>query len=260
VTAKQMSEPQVARFVKSMNDQGVGVLRTKKGLLLRLPDGTSTSVHFTNSDVRATSNLYARLRRAGVRHPEDPKNVSHLPDQITQGTSAPATTKKVLKAMEELNYPDSVTVQGMRKVTGLEHITMSKALYHLGFTPVIGKRNSRDWMTPTELLDLRKPDPDAVAAVESLTFSDEEGDEDNEVEAGAIAELRTLVANPVDYPPGVEAYTPEPEQEQTEGTREFIDSHNSWVVDLSKVPVEVWNYLRGLEAAGLASEIRVWRA
>lgn len=249
-----MSEPQVARFTKSMMEQGVGVLRTKKGLLLRLPDGSSTSVHFTNSDIRATTNLYARLRRAGVRHPEDPKNVSQLPSQITEGTTAPRTKLKVLEAMKELNYPDSVTVQQMRSLTGLEHITASKALFHLGFTPVVGRRNSRDWMTPADLLDQRRLEPESEPAEESPTFS---GDDEN---GELFDNVRSIVDGARAFQQEVNDLGMGEPQVQAVGDREFIDTHDSWIVDLKSVPKEVRTYMKGLAAAGLHAEIRVWRA
>lgn len=47
---------------------------------------------------------------------------------------------------------------------------------------------------------------------------------------------------------------PAPEHE-----REFVDEVDSWTVDKRNIPRKVADYLRGLEAAGLNVEIRVWR-
>jgi len=262
MTTKQMSEPQMARFSKSMQEQGVGVLRTKKGLLLRLPNGESTAVHFTNSDVRAQANLIARLRRAGVRHPEDKQDVASLPKQITTGSVAPSSRRKLLEAMKELNYPDSVRVQEIRDLTGMEHVTTARALYALGFVPAVGKRNARNWMTPPELLDQRVVEkPEEEPQPEPITTPEVEPEEQpaNPHFSEPEPESPTFQEN------GEATWIPAPTRPYESDVRtdangrEFIDSFDSWVVDLTQVPAPVGKYIRLLQAAGLQAEIRVWR-
>jgi hypothetical protein len=243
-----------------MQDQGVGVLRTKKGLLLRLPDGSSTAVHFTNSDVRAKDNLIARLRRAGVRHPDDRKDIAALPLNITSGSVAPATKRRIQEAVAGMNYPDSVQVQRLRELTGLEHITVSKGLYALGFTPTLGKGNSRDWMTPPDMLDRRttEPEHEPEPEPESPTLPDEpEPDRPMPMEPQRFSAGRDFV----DFPDVSSNGHGDPAtiQVQQSSGREFIDSHDSWVVDLTGVPKAVSRYMQVLRAAGLSAEIRVWR-
>lgn len=234
---EQMSATQQERFVRSMQDQGVAVTRTTKGFFLRLPNGESTTVHFTLSDVRAQKNLYAVLRRAGVRHPEDPKNMNELPESITEsGQPAPRTRRSIERYVEDHGFPDKVAVLAIVKDTGMEHVTITRALYHMGFLPTKGKRGARDWLTPEEILK-RKP---KGGPVESQTF-----DPEPELEEQFLAAPDETTATPV------------PPMER----REFLDSHDSWVVNLEGLPLHMslGDYFDSIAASGLQFEIRVWR-
>jgi len=235
-----------------MQDQGVGVTRTKKGLLLRLPDKTTTTVHFTNSDVRAHDNMIARLRRSGVRHPDDPKDVAELPSQITTERASAASQRKAREAVATLGYPEVVTVKAIREASGMEHITTSKALYTLGFKPVRGKRNERNWLTPQEILD-QKPAEEEVPEPESPTFEEESVLlHDGTVPEDIVNEVREAFTVIDVHPPQDAEVTRAPE-------REFLDTHDSWVV-VSGFPQPVLDYMEILRGAGLGVEIRVWRA
>lgn len=257
---KSMTAPEQARFIKSMEEQGVGVTRTTKGLLLRLPNGESTAVHFTHSDHRSQKNLMSVLRRAGVRHPEDPKNVTELPTTITQSQPvAPRTKRTILEYIQVAGYPDTVRVMDIVAKTGLVHITVTRALYQMGFKPVDGRRKTRDWVTPEEILarapkpeerpEAPAPDPDR----ESPTFQRMKAVEPK-VPHEQVEVRSAVVEEVVEAPPQPPQETPEPPTE-----REFIDTHDSWVADLARVPNPVREYIDGLRAAGLEVEIRVWR-
>ena len=284
---RSMSDSQVQRFITSMEDQGVGVTRTKKGLFLRLPDNTSTTVHFTNSDVRAFDNLIARLRRAGVRHPEDPKAVAELPSMITSGDASPASKKKIRQAMIDLDYPDVVTIMPLMKITGMEHVTIARALYHMGFKPIAGKRNSRDWLTPDDILALKPPaEPegeDRFGVPESEQYTNpghtiaENADPEWLAENTApstphtdaalmdfVGRARAAQAAINDMGmgnPQVSRETSTSDLRVDSSGREFIDTHDSWVVDLTRLPlnVTIGEYLQSLDASGLEFEVRVWR-
>ena len=286
---RSMSDSQVRRFIDSMEEQGVGVTRTKKGLFLRLPDRTSTTVHFTNSDVRAFDNLVARLRRAGVRHPEDPKNVAELPAQIKNGNASPSSKRKIMEAMVELDYPDVVRIMPLMKVTGMEHITIARALYHMGFTPVAGKRNSREWLTPEDILASKPKEEEPVVEPESPTLPEADVERvlgaavEGAREAGRTigrelggstphtdAALRDFVDRAHAAQVAVNelgAGVPRETVELSSGAlrtgngREFIDTHDSWIVDLTRLPMNmtIGDYLQSLDASGLEFEVRVWR-
>ena len=267
---RSMSDSQVQRFISSMEEQGVGVTRTKKGLFLRLPDKTSTTVHFTNSDVRAFDNLIARLRRAGVRHPEDPKNVAELPSQIVTGKVAERSKKSLLAAMEKLNYPDVVRVMPMMQETGMEHVTVARTLYALGFKPVAGKRNARDWLTPDDILALKPKDEEPVEEkpAEGDVPAEFEAEQDAPPTPHTDAALADFVGRAHraqaainDMGMGKPDVSRETDLRVDSSGREFIDTHDSWIVDLTRLPlnVTIGEYLQSLDASGLEFEVRVWR-
>lgn len=249
--AETWSNSRVKQFIYSMQDQGVGVTRTKKGLFLRLPNGDSTSVHFTNSDVRADQNLMARLRRAGVRHPLDPKGVNELPTTITEaGPPANRTQRTILEYIETQNYPEVVQVSHICKQTGLEWITVSRALYHMGFLPTKGKRGARDWITPDELIVRPEPEPEPEVIEEPEPEPEPEVEEPEATPAGDGTDK---IEQPVNATPESTTF------QKTVEPREFIDNVDSWTVNLKMVPPPVYDYLRQLRSAGLEVEIRVWR-
>ena len=252
MVAKTMTATAVDRFIRSMQEQGVGVTRTTKGLLLRLPDGETTTMHFTNSDVRAIDNLISRLRRAGVRHPDDPKDVRQLAASITEHPPvAERTKRKVLEALEKLGYPERVAVRQITDTVTVNNMTVTAALYQMGFKPVRGKRNARDWMTPEDVLAM-KPGPELeeqfVAAPESPTISEGSAEEAERLLGAALEGARQTGRDFAH----LAAEKPE---------REFIDSVDSWIVDLHILPrqMTIGDYFDSLAASGLEFEIRVWR-
>jgi hypothetical protein len=252
-----MTASAIERFVRSMEEQGVGVTRTTKGLLLRLPDGETTSLHFTNSDVRAPINLMARLRRAGVRHPDDPKDVRELPSNITEGPAVAARTKqKVIDYIVETGFPEVLTVKELVDHTEMVHITATRAMYQMGFTPVKGKRGARDWIVPEEILAKKPKQEDWLTGAP---------------EVGRVAETESPTFQPPLTLAEAEAYEEamNPTRDEAEvarlkslGEREFLDTHDSWVVDLSKLPMHMTlgDYFTSVAASGLEVEVRVWRA
>lgn len=264
MTTRTVSDPQVQRIIRSMQEQGVGVTRTKKGLLFRLPDGSSTAMHFTNSDVRAEANLIARLRRSGVRHPDDQKNVAELPKNITEAKVATRTKDKVLKAVADLGYPDSVKVLTITELANIDHVTCSRGLYALGFRPIVGKRNSRDWQTPGELLDLRPREEEPVFEPGELIGNGEREPYQNPghtIAESADPEWLATVTGARLFQQEVNEHgmgKPEEPKVELSAGREFIDTHESWTV--ATAPACVEEYLDTLRGAGLTVEIRVWRA
>lgn len=260
---EQMSEPKVNQFIFAMQDQGVVVTRTKKGLFLRLPNGESTTLHFTNSDTRAKQNLIARLRRAGVRHPEDDRGVDKLPPTITEsGQPAPKTRTAILEHVRSNAYPEVVHVLDIAEVSGLEHVTISRALYHMGFLPTKGKRNTRDWLTPEEILAERPP-VGIAAEPPAATFN----------LTGMVHRARKAQEAVNDLgagKPDVDRFGQTQEEQEEVGLSsladdlEFIDTRDSWVIPLEKMVGETyWRIIKDrfemLDILGMDYEVRVWR-
>jgi hypothetical protein len=66
-----LASKEIRRVLKAAERAGVMVVETRKGWQFRFPDGSSTSLHRTESDSRSALNLRARFRRAGVPWPLD---------------------------------------------------------------------------------------------------------------------------------------------------------------------------------------------
>lgn len=61
----------VDRIVDDLIEQGATAKRTKAGWMIFLPDGSSMTLHLTESDHRADNNSRGRVRRAGLEWPPD---------------------------------------------------------------------------------------------------------------------------------------------------------------------------------------------
>lgn len=259
---KSMSKPEMLRFVSICEDQGIKVTRTKKGLLLRFPDGSSTVQHFTNSDSRAETNQIARFRRAGMVHPNDTRGQSEsLPSYITSGTISPKTRQRIIDYVASQGYPESVLSSRIVKDLNMDPGWANRALYHSGFRP--GKAKSRKvgrpWYTPEEILCLR---PDLQTTEEVTATVDDPPVEETVTTGEAISEHREQMEDD-----GVqEPTTPEPvtaSEPQVEDIQ-FIDVRDSWTVGARELLGEhlsrmVEDRLETLAAVGIEWEIRVWR-
>jgi hypothetical protein len=297
-----MSETQRDRFIRFMEIQGVRVTPTKKGLFLRLPDGSSTVKHFTESDSRGEANLINRLRRAGVTHPDDQRTVMNLPAYITEGTITPATRSKVLDWTIQHGIPDCVYSKDLVADLGMDPGQVNRALYHTGFRPAhtMRKKQGRPWVTPDDVIALRDPAPDTVESIteeateEHIEVLSDDPIEDSEgvdrfgtpeseqytnpgptITEAFTAEFIERHSEPAVVPePGSAADTalgapgraePEPEPEpQGPAEREFIDSVDSWPVDMAELLGThlnrmVQERLEVLRVVGLEYEVRVWK-
>lgn len=59
-------------ILASLEEQGARICESKKGWLIFFPDGVSSmTMHKTNSDHRAETNMRARVKRAGLTWPFD---------------------------------------------------------------------------------------------------------------------------------------------------------------------------------------------
>jgi len=286
MTASQMTASQMHRFIRFCEDQGIKVLRTKKGLMIRFPDGSATVQHFTTSDVRALPNQISAFRRAGMVHPQDTRAQKELPSYITGGTISHKTKQRILDLVEQLGYPDTVYSSTVVKETTMDPTSANRALYHSGFRPgpAKTKRVGRPWYTPDDILELKdKPRAKKVTELDSPLnevpeTATEEHEEAIETEGPLEVPVDTMVEPDVPRETGTaeeaEAlynalpdYSPEPVTMPAEPTPEhvyFLDERDSWSVDMEDVLGEhlyrmVRDRLSVLTAVGLEYEVRVWR-
>lgn len=293
MTVRQMSETQIAKWSRAMENQGVKVTRTKKGLLLRLPDGSSAMKHFTESDRRGPKNLASVLRRAGVTSPDDKKPAT-LPKYITEGTITSRSRERMIQFIESHDFPTMVFSRDVVDELGMDPGHVNRVLYHCGFT--VGEtmgRKGRPWYTPEGLLALKQKEDDggvipeeakqiidgarkAQEEVDRLTAPKEELSDDLltiAVENSQIVEGPSyesegfqpgeLVGNGERVPEEKSSSREEPTPENADDI-DFIDLRDSWVVDGKELLGEhlhrmVTERLSVLRAVGINYEIRVWR-
>jgi hypothetical protein len=250
-----MSKKEITRLLDHIEPQGVQLTRTKKGMMLRLPDGTSTMIHFTGSDVRERDNVRARLKRAGV---EWPGEGSPLGAAITD-TKPWATTLEYgaeLLAGWDQKYINGSQLRRLSQAAGrdMNNQTAQRILYHLGWLPT-GKSTARKWLRPLDQLeDIYQLELESDAGL----AGELEGDTAPELEAESPTEAPAA-------PEAVPAPT-EPESAPSEPTeppaREFIDTAESWAIDPDQISAFTsWAEIqRMLRMMGLQGELRVWRA
>jgi hypothetical protein len=288
-----MPMKEISKLLTHLEPQGVTATRTKKGVLLRLPDKSTTMLHFTGSDVREQANVRARLKRAGLEWPGDEVR---LGANITDHKPTALTIEKAQRALEQ--WPNS-TINGLqlrRLVAGLDpedtsetnpqgltNVSAQRVLYHLGWTPS-GKSTGRKWHRPepelpenvTELAPVSQPDA-MVAAIDHHAAADEQLAAELEQLRAEQAAAEWREQHPV--LPEQLSPAPEPELEQQKArAAELVAAEvelaplpaephpdaaapGSWAMELEHLPsdttiAQLWVYIAAL---GLQGEVRVWR-
>lgn len=238
-----LSMKETRRLVEHVQRQGVTATKTKNGVLLRLPNGESTVVHYSVSDYRGPQKLRAQLKRAGVSWPTDPG--------VHRQTGKPSkqTQERALRALESLGNPDRVTTKELAMAMGMDSrtngATIVRYLTWAGWDQV-GKTNAAHWLAP-----LPDDATDPFPTAEAVTVD----------EAPAAAEAAPEAATAVDETPAPTQPEIAPDQPTAPQGREFIDTADSWTADWDKLPPETTlGTLRAmLDAMGLSAEIRTWR-
>lgn len=242
-----MSRKEILAIAEHVQEQGVVITRTTKGLMLRMPDGRSTMIHWTTSDHRARANLSSDLHRSGISLPDEkrplkePAYMRRKPTKQSMenvhraiaalGNPRTLTGTTLARAMWALDHddePDAANIVS-RTQTGLA------ALYRLGWQPKLAKGGQivRSWKRPLTAAEIEAefaPEPDTP----DITDTDI---------------LRSQLP---------EADEPDPAPIE----REFLDTVNSWTVDLHPIPptMTLADLHAVYAAAGLTIELRVWRA
>lgn len=322
MTTRTVSKSQRDRFVKHLEDQKCVVrLTSKSGAFIRTPDGATTTVHFSTSDIRAKKNAIAWFRRHGIHHPDDTKEMEEVVTKNEEGYPAyltgpinTTTRKIVLSELEAKGWPLRLRANEL----AMDSVTAGRALYAVGYRwDTDTTARNRYWLAPDEIREMhervkaemkeredearRQRQERALHALPPVTVRplipfrppfDEMGEPRNK----DAQDMQDAVSRETPEPgsasdtmigaPGREV-TPEVEvpltrenvhlveaaanlgKEQVPAApeREFIDSVDSWTVDLNALPnmffgggsMSLEQYLMSLRSAGLEVEIRVWR-
>jgi len=242
-----LSKAETARLLTHVESQGVTVTPVKKGYLLRLPDGGSTTVHLSVSDARGPANLRARLKRAGVTWPSDPGGA--IPTKRARDA--------VTAALDALGRPERIKPAAIREqfhAAGWENVTngtIRRAMMWAGYTSV-GNTGGLYWVRVRDLVD-EIPEPAPVVVPEPAPVVDEIPEPAPVVAARrAGAEIAAAMASIVHLP------IPEAGEWTTPGVP---PAGSEWAVSWDDLPGDftIENVRLMFMALGLDSELKVWR-
>jgi hypothetical protein len=248
-----MSPKEIRTLLKSLDEQGVNMKRTKNGYLLYLPDGRTESVHLTPSEYKGTLALRASIKKAGLKWPTDTELKAKpvfedfvVPDYISKGgTPLPRVLKEVQDALETLASQGHVEVfpKQIIDVSGRaprDYATIYRALIALDYEPVIKKGGQvKRWR--------KRPDP---------------VDAPPETEGMAVVTAQPVLEAPAPAPAPAPVARPAADSSAAVMGREFIDTADTWTVELRSTTVSelTMKQLKQVYmAAGLQVELRVWR-
>jgi len=146
----------------------VTTTRTTKGLVFRLPNGETESLHFTQSDWRATRNFRAQLRRNGLEYPGD-----YTRFKGRKGKPQSSTIEKLTEALADIDHaPEAaVTTVELCSRTGLNSPAVVRGMQELGWWHDYRKPGARLTLVwhppfdPTEVIEEIEPEPPTLSIV-----------------------------------------------------------------------------------------------
>jgi hypothetical protein len=220
-----LSKKETAKLLTHVEAQGVQVTNVKNGFMLRLPNGESTTVHLSVSDHRGPLNLRAFLKRNGIDWPTDrSKDIKLLKSTIAKGE----------KVLERMGYPNTVRMHDFGIAASIDdwipsNGTIANFLVFKGYEPV-GNTVQRRYIMPAEIVTELKSDEISVQA----------------------KPIVSIVKDPLPHIL---------EKESTVEVREFLDTHESWTVNMEILPdtLTVKDMKLMFAAMGISFEVRVWK-
>lgn len=250
-----MNRSEIRALIRECEAQGVTAEPTRNGMRLLLPNGTSTHLHWTDSDRKDRLNIHARLRRAGVEirraytapKERESNTMGNLAEQYTApddgnlvAVTKPraSTLAKVEAVLADLGNPIEIRPTDIKAVTGQSWTTLYTCLYYLGYrrTEADGQRGYL-WALPETVTH---PEISAARSLPEPPVTD-------------VTDV-TAIPAPESQP------KPAPRSPAQPGTREFLDTADSWTVDAAQVgTVPLSALIATYRAAGLACELRIWR-
>jgi hypothetical protein len=249
-----LSQKETRQVIASLEKQGARVNKTKNGVRVLFPNGSTTAIHWTTSDYRAAKNMRADIKRAGLTWPFDNQR-GQIMNAKTEKTRA-----KLHEAMARFPYPPPTAA--IAEAAGLSEISVLRHLPIMGYE----SRRSPDrrgffWSKPGLTWPAARPPqvaapgfdpfPEVVSETEPSHPEIERTSDGSRLvreQEREEAEESTNIAEIV-----ADAYPEPPVQPQQPRGREFIDSADSWTIE---VPEKLQ---RLAERLGLSIEVRVWR-
>ena len=152
---------EATKLIKRLTDLGVPVRDTKAGWMVLAPDGTSITIHRTESDHRAIKNTLSRLKKAGV--------------QLDKETDVDIKARKetieaVKQKLEELGNPELFAGSQVYKALGIAPATGTRALEQSGYVKVgHGMWSRMEQSKPTRSLSDMVLDLERVQSIPTVT-------------------------------------------------------------------------------------------
>ena len=143
-----LSQKEVKELLDSLDEQGALLMKVKKGVLVKFPDGSMTTVHRTNSDYRSTLNMRAVVKRAGLAWPFD----HDRKDTQTAMRLTPERRELLMKVVEEAG-DGPVSAAAIAAKAEVADPTAKNALIRGGFTQVrrgVWVRNQPEEKAPAQ--------------------------------------------------------------------------------------------------------------
>lgn len=247
-----MSRKEIDTVLKGLEAQGCELVPRKNGTVVRFPNGGHTSFHYSQSDTNDRKYSRALIRRNGLKWPldgESRKKDIMAPAGRPRNEQKWAAIRATLAHREEQGYTTHQMAL-LRKETGESDAFLRRVLIEEGY--------SKDEATAT----WSKPSAGPVTVESKLVvpgystpFFEEPKIMPSKLTEAIKTAGQTTAATPVNVNP-VSAPAPVKETD-----REFIDTHESWTIDInpSIKAQTVDDLLRIYAAAGLEMELRVWR-
>jgi len=143
-----LSQKEIKALLDSLDEQGALLFKVKKGVLVKFPDGSMTTVHRTNSDHRSTLNMRAVVKRAGLAWPFDhDRKDTQLAMRLT-----PERKELLMKAVEEAG-DGPVSAAAIAAKAEVADPTAKNALIRGGFVQErrgVWVRNKPDALEPAQ--------------------------------------------------------------------------------------------------------------
>lgn len=239
-----MAQNEIRELAKDLERQGANLIYKKDGIMVRLPDGSSQMLHFTNSDRRAHMNIRAAVKRAGLTWPGDGAQPRRRGGSITKRSEERIRRVFVDTGLNEL-APHTLTEAGI----GAD--LLRRAL--LVDNPILTQEEKGG---PYRLVSETTPEP----TPEDLALDEMDDKPEYEPETSVEEIKKMFGAEPEPEHPNIE-YAKSLLATAAKPTVDFIDDRDSWVVDLHPLPptMTLRDLLDTYVAAGLGMEIRVWR-
>lgn len=191
-----MKGARLEAFARDMEAQGARTRKTKKGLMIYAPDGSTLTIHTTYGNQRALVNDITWFRRHGLVHPEDKKENEVAKKAETNEEGYPlyvvspingSTRKRVLSELEAKGWPLRLRPTELN----MDTVTAARALYNVGYRwDMDSPPKRRVWVAPDDIREMHE-------RVKAEMARREQEQKDARIAAHKVVEVATVATEEV---------------------------------------------------------------